>query len=224
MKINLFFLILLQSSLTNAAEIQFLPWDHDIASQKIAVAFADKTVPLEELALHPSKRSRPIQVPSESDNLRLISLTQKNEQGTPLATPIKIGEQVKQPLAILVPDKKAPLGLRALVIDDNFSDFNWGTIRLLNITKKELLFRWEDQGRVLKPGWKPTNISPGGQRRNMEVLLHTEESGKEPIYSSIWEHRDDMRKLVFVFPSIDRSRGPIEFKIIPERLVANADS
>lgn len=214
----------LASSLLTATDLRFLPWDHEVASQKVAVAFNDKVIPLEELTLHPSKRSLPVQIPKESESLRMISLTKKGEDGTPLSAPLKISDSIRQPLAVLVPDQKSPLGLRTLVIDDSFSDFNWGSIRVFNITKKELLFRWEKKGRVLKPGWSPTNISPGGQRRNMEVLLHTEESGKEPIYSSIWEHRNDMRKLIFVFPSTDRTRGPVDFKIVPERRLATPES
>ena len=85
---------------------------------------------------------------------------------------------------------------------------------------KPLVFRWEKQARAMPPGWKPVTAAPGGKSRNMEVFLYRKDDLKNPIYTAVWEHRTDMRHLVFVVPSKNAALGPYDFKFIPETLLS----
>ena len=46
------------------------------------------------------------------------------------------------------------------------------------------------------------------------------ENLKEPLYTAVWEHREDMRQLVFLIPNPDQSLGAVAFRFIPETRIA----
>ena len=50
----------------------------------------------------------------------------------------------------------------------------------------------------------------------MEIIIYLKDDLKKPLYSAVWEHRGDMRQLVFLVPNPDEALGPIAFKFIPE--------
>lgn len=137
----------------------------------------------------------------------------------PAAEPIKIPANVKHPLALLMPNPKSPTGISVVVLEDDPAGFQWGTIRLVNATGKSLLFKCEKKVSTLPAGWTPVDISPGGQRRNMEVALGLKEQPKNVLFSAIWEHRDDQRQLVFVVPNKDAGESPLDFKFILENKI-----
>lgn len=123
---------------------------------------------------------------------------------------------MKSPLLVLIPDEKSPTGLRQLVLEDNISDFQWGSIRLVNATGKKLVFKWDKKLAVIPPSWTPTDVTPGGANRNMGVQLFLAEKPDPPLYSAIWEQRDEFRNLVFLVPGDDPRLGPVAFKTITE--------
>jgi hypothetical protein len=88
------------------------------------------------------------------------------------------------------------------------------------VTPKPLAFRWENEAKVVPTGWKPVDVSPGGKSRNMGVIIYLKEDLKKPLYTAVWEHREDMRQLVLVIPNPDQSLGAIAFKFIPEIRIA----
>lgn len=197
-----------------ALTLRALPWDHEIAGRKLAVGQGEKVQDLRDL--HPSARSRPVSVNRSEERVHLVFKDRLDEEGNPLTRQIRIPGSVKTPLVLLLPDPKSKAGVRPLVIDDDRGSFAWGTIRLINVSKEDLAFRWEKKAKELKRGWKPVDVSPGGSTRNMEVFLYRKGDLAKPLYSAVWEHRDDMRQLVFVVPSTEASTGPYEFKFIPE--------
>lgn len=197
-----------------AGSLQVLAWDDDIAKRKFAIGVGDKSV--EVPYMHPSARTQAIEVPEKAANLSLIALDRPDGDGKPFAIPLKISENIKNPLAIIMPNEKSPTGARVIVIDDSQAGFKWGTIRLFNVSNKALAFRWDEKAVQFPPGWKPVDVSPGGKSRNMEVFLYLKEDLKKPLYSSVWEHRSDMRQLVFLVPATDTSRGLVEFKFVNE--------
>jgi len=129
---------------------------------------------------------------------------------------------VKHPLALLMPDPKAGRGLRAVILEDDPVGFQWGTIRLINATGKDLLFKGETKVVALGAGWTPVDVSLGGKRRNIEVLLALKEQPKQPLFSAVWEYRDDQRQLVFVIPNKDVGEAPVDFKFILESKIDEA--
>jgi hypothetical protein len=54
----------------------------------------------------------------------------------------------------------------------------------------------------------------------MGVIIYLKEDLKKPLYTAVWEHREDMRQLVLVIPNPDQSLGAIAFKFIPEIRIA----
>ena len=205
----------------HAASLRVLPWNDAVAEREFVIAWGKKSS--EVGYLHPSARSQPVSIPGDAADLRLVASDRTTTDGKPLAIPLKFPAGVKKPLLLLLPDKNAPIGVRTHIIEDDESSFRWGTIHLINVSKHSLVFRWENQARAMPPGWKPVTAAPGGKSRNMEVLLYRKENLKEPVYSSVWEHRTDMRHLVFVVPSNDAAVGPFEFKFIPETLLPDGE-
>ena len=200
-----------------AGSLRVLAWDHEVAGRKLSLLHGESVTPIEYL--HPAARTKPIKIPAEAKTLRLEASDRFDDEGKPLSVPIKIPAGISSPLLLVLPDKDSKAGVRTLVLEDDFKKFKWGTIRLLNITSQPLVFRWDKKAKALASSWKPVEVSPGGNSRNMEIILYREGNLKEPLYSSIWEHREDMRQLVFMVPSSDDSLGPVEFKFVPETRV-----
>jgi hypothetical protein len=194
--------------------LRILPWDDEVAERKLSIAHGSTV--LEVGYLHPSARSESIDIPKEVVGLRLETTDRMDAEGKPEALKLTIPSGVKQPLLLILPDKKSKTGLRALIIEDDLSTFKWGTIRLINITPKPLVFRWDKKAKAVPPGWTPVNVAPEGKSRNLEVFLYLKDDLEKPLYTSVWEHRSDMRQLVFMVPSSNAALGPVEFKIIPE--------
>ncbi|MGB6222815.1 hypothetical protein [Haloferula sp.] len=208
-------LILFATSLSSLGiPLTVLPWDDEISERELSVAYGTKIIDIGYL--HPSARSKPLNIPSEALNLRLEVNDRKDAEGKPLALKINLPSNVKTPLLLLLPDEKSKAGLRTLVIEDDVSSFRWGTFRLINITPKPLVFRWDKQAKAVPPGWKPVTVDPEGKSRNIEVFLYLKDDLKKPLYTAVWEHRSDMRQLVFMVPSSNAALGPVEFKTIPE--------
>jgi hypothetical protein len=210
------FLTLSQS--LHGMPLRVLAWDEAVAARRFAIAGGGEATELKDL--HPLSRSAAVNVAAAEESPPLLqALDRLNDKGVPAADPIRIPANVKRPLALLMPDAKAATGIRTIVLDDDPAGFQWGTIRLINATGRPLLFKCETKTSQLPAGWTPVDISPGGQRRNMEVLLALKEQPKKLIFSSIWEHRDDQRQLVFIVPNQVPGDSPIAFKFILENKI-----
>ena len=211
------FLFLSQS--LHAQPLRVLAWDDNVAARQLAIASGKDAKEIKDL--HPLSRSATFNVSSENPPM-LQALDKKDAKGAPAADPIVIPGNVKHPLALLMPDPKAATGLRAVILEDDPAGFQWGTIRLINATGKDLLFKAETKVAALAAGWTPVNISLGGKRRNMEVLLALKDQPTKPLFSAVWEYRDDQRQLVFVIPNKDIGESPVDFKFILESKIDEA--
>ncbi|MEM1082816.1 MAG: hypothetical protein AAGI48_01740 [Verrucomicrobiota bacterium] len=217
-----FLAFLVLSLSASAANLRIIPWDEEVAERKLSIAYGKK---VEETGyLHPDARSQAIKIPAEAPNLRLETPDRLDDEGKPLAIKLNIPSGVRTPLLLILPDKKAPTGLRTMIIEDDLSSFKWGTFRMFNVTKKPLVFRWDKKAKTIEPGWKSTSIEPGGNSRNMEIFLYLKGNLEKPFYTAVWEHRSDMRQLVFMVPSSNTALGPVEFKFIPESRIDEPDS
>lgn len=215
-------LALLLSSLTTvtlqAAQLHVLAWNEAIADRKLAIAHGGgdkKSTPI--LRMHPFARSAPIKIPAAAENLRILVSDRSSEDGKPLHLPLEIPSSIKRPLILLLPDNQSTVGIKPLVLDDSLTNFRWGSLRMINVTGKPLVFRYDQNNVAIPAGWKPVVVTPGGKKRNMAVSIFLRENLKlPPLYSSIWKHREDLRQLVFIVPSKNKERGYVDFKFITE--------
>ena len=194
--------------------LKILAWDQDIAARKLAIGYGKESVEIGYM--HPHARTEAIKVPAKAQGLRLEVRDRAGQDGKVPFLPLKISAGIKKPLLLILPHKESKTGLRVMILEDDARTFRWGTIRLLNITAKPLVFRWEKKAVPLPKQFRPVDVAPGGDTRNMEVMLYLKDNLKRPLYSAVWEHRDDLRQLVFVIPNPDPSLGPVGFKFISE--------
>lgn len=208
----------LSSAFVSAVPVRFLAWDGGVSSREIAVAWGKESV---EIAyMHPSKRTDKIDVPAGAESLRIVALDKKATDGELPSLPLKLGSGMKNPLVLLLPDKKAPTGLRLIALEDDVSNFRWGTIHLINATGQELYFIHEKKPTKLGVSWSPVVVAPGGASRNIGVAVFLPDKRDRPIYTAVWQHREELRQLVFLVPNEDQSRGPVDFKFITENRLA----
>lgn len=225
-KIQVRFIILvlgLCSGLASAVPVRFLAWDEDVASSKIAVAWNKESVRIANM--HPAQRTKKIDVPADAENLRIVVRDEKNDEGKFPFIPLKLEEGMKNPLILLMPDKEDPSGLRLIALEDDVDTFRWGTIHLINASEQELSFHHEKEEVKIEVSWSPVVVAPGGESRKIGVSVFLPDKTDRPIYSGVWQHREDLRQLVFMMPSKDQLRGPVDFKFITEnRLAVEAEN
>jgi hypothetical protein len=196
-----------------AATMRFLPWDHAIAARKIEFQHGGESV---ELTLHPDQRSGPIKSTAGEKLLQLVALDRTGPDGKPASVAIKMPAGIQAPLVLILPDAKHPTGLRSFVIEDASANFAWGTMRFVNATGKALLVRHDKTIKELPDTWTPVDIAPGGDARNAGVLLAARDTPETILYSAVWKHDPNIRKLIFVIPGADVRTGVVAFKIVPE--------
>lgn len=207
-----------------AGPVRFLPWDDATAARKIAFEAGSSQVELEDL--HPQKRSEPVSFKPGETAPRLVALDRKSDDGTPVSIEIKGLGKLRVPLVIILPDPGHPGGLRPFVIEDSSDGFAWGDIRFVNATGRPLLIRSENKIHKIADSWKPIDVSPGGTTRNIGVQAASPDDLESILYSAVWEHDPETRKLVFLLPGADARTGAIDVKIIPEnrRVAAAAEA
>ncbi len=210
----IFFGIFTFQAVLTAAPVRFLPWDDDIASRKIGFDNGKQVAELKDL--HPNKRSKTLDGGSGEIPAQLIALDRTSPDGKPVTAAIKIMPGILSPLVLILPDPRQASGLRAFVIEDNSANFGWGTARFINATGKVLLVRQDKTTKTLPESWVPIDFDPGGMARNTSVQLVLRDNLKAILYSAIWEHDPNVRKLALVLPGTDARTGAVEIKIIPE--------
>lgn len=206
--------LLLVSGHAAGAVLRLLPWDDAVAARQLGLANGKGITTLTDL--HPNKRSAAHRIAGDGSPMRLVMLDRKDAEGRPLTLDIRPGPGVKQPLVLILPDATAACGLRLFIVDDDPAGFPWGGIRFLNATGKELLIRHEKTIKKLTAGWAPVDIVPGGNARRAGVLVAAADAPESVLYSAVWEHDPDSRKLVFIVPGNDARTGALELRILPE--------
>lgn len=210
-----FAMLLASHGLLMAVPMRFLPWDYETAARKIGLQNGKAVIELHDL--HPHKRSKVVQASGdEASPLMLVAMDRNDAKGKPLMVEIKLPAGAQSPLVLIMPDPASPSGLRPFVIEDNASNFPWGSVRLFNATAQELLLRHEKTIVSLAKAWTPVDVSPGGEARNVSVQVVARAKPDVLLYSAVWEQDPDIRKLVFIVPSPSGEEGEMEFKIIPE--------
>jgi hypothetical protein len=216
-------LFVFQSSLL-AVPIRFLPWDDSVAARKLGLLGAKGVAEIKDL--HPDKRTPLMDGTAGEAPLQIVALDRTSPDGKPVTVEVKSIAGMQAPLVLILPDPKHPSGLRPFVIEDNATTFRWGSIRFLNATGKALLVRQDKLIKALPETWTPVDVDPGGIARNIGVQMAASDKLKDILYSAVWEHHPDVRKLVFIIPGANVSTGAVDLKVIPEdrRTIAPATS
>jgi len=196
-----------------AGSISFLPWDHSIAARKIGFQYGKEVA---NLTLHPDQRSVPINITGGEGVFQLVAFDCMGTDGKPASVKINMLAGIQEPLVLILPDAKHPAGLRCFVIEESSSNFGWGTMRFVNATGKDLLVRYDKTIKELPATWIPVDIAPAGVAHNAGVQVAARDDVKTILYSAVWRHDPNIRKLILVIPGTDVRTGVVGFKIIPE--------
>lgn len=214
------FLLLISCSLclltaSHAADVRLLAWDEEIAARKLTWIQGDDGREISDL--HPLRRSDPYPGPAKDKQVVIRADDRAPKEGeAAVVLRCSVDPTFRRPLMILLPDPKAPTGLRALVIEENLSSFGWGTTRFVNATGEGVVVQIDQKALRVPGGWKPVDFRPGGKRRNVGIRIAMAKSIETPAYTSVWEHRDDGRSLVFILTGGDPRLGSLALKAIPE--------
>jgi len=208
----LFLIFLLVNA--EAGSLRFLAWDHEVASRKLLVRNGGKDH--EIVDLHPDKRSEWVTgISSETETL-LVTPQVLDAGKQPATLPLVIPPGIREPLVILLPDRRKATGLAVFVVEDSAEGFQFGVTRFVNATTKAQTVRYGKNLLRLDKSWIPTDVMAGGQARNVGIQI---ESGGVPSkisYSGVWEYDPDTRKIAIIVPGTDSDAGVIAVKIISE--------
>lgn len=204
-----------------AAPLKVLAWDEGVAARKLSLSTAKGDLEINDL--HPLQRSKSYAGAAPDAPLKVVARDRLDAEQKPVTLPVTVPAEMKQPLLLLMPDPKAPSGLRPFVLEDDNTSFPWGTIRLINATGKKLIFQCEKTAKAVPATFTPLDIAPGGDSRNIGIRVALESAPAKALYSAVWEHRADLRNLVFIIPGDDPRQGPVAFKIVPESKTAAAE-
>ena len=196
-----------------AVDVRFLAWDQDIAARQVAVADGEKQTEIKNL--HPLQRTEAIKTTAAEGIVSVRSLDKKSPEGKALELQVKIGGNMSTPLILLLPDSKAPTGLRGFAIEDDSTSFPWGSFRVLNATGKAMQMGFGAQRKQLPAGWQPVDVKPEGNKA-APVWFAAPGNPKTPLYSAVWKPDPDIRRLVIVVPGTEARLGPLALKVIPE--------
>jgi hypothetical protein len=197
-----------------AIPLRVLAWDDEIAARKLAIAGAKEFVTIQ--AMHPSKRTKVYQVIGGDKPVTIQALDKTDKDGKPATCGILLPPAIKQALLVILPDAKAATGLRLVVLEDDAPNFPWGCSRFINACGRKLAFVYEKKLTALPVSWEPVLVNPGGDNRNMEVQIFLFDDPQRPIYSAVWEQRQEVRTLIFIVPGEDPRLGPVAMKMISE--------
>ncbi len=196
-----------------ALDVRFLAWDEEIAARQVAVADGEKVTEIKDL--HPLQRTEEIGTTAGEGIVTVRALDRKTPEGKALELPVKLGGGMSKPLILLLPDAKAPTGLRGFAIEDDSASFPWGSFRVLNATGKALAMGLGNQRAKLPAGWQPVVVKPAGEKAQ-PVWFAAMDNLQKPLYSGVWKPDADIRRLVIVVPGTDVRLGPLALKVIPE--------
>lgn len=197
-----------------AQSIRFIPLNDEIAAAKIGVHDAKGTTSIKDL--NSQKRSIPYKCKPGKTPIELVAMDRLDAAGKPAAVEIALPATVKVPLVLILPDAQHPSGLRTITIEDSNTGFPWGCLRFLNVTGGKLMIRYSTEVKPLPDGNTPTDIIPGGDARNMGVQFFKEEEPEKILYSGVWEHDPNIRKLIVITPGADPSVKALDLQVLPE--------
>lgn len=198
----------------HAASVKFLPLSDELAERKIGLQDGKAVTPLADLNVR--KRSKAYTCKTGKKPLSLLALDRERPNGKPAGVEIVLPPEMKSPLVLILASATDPSGMRAIVIEDGSNDFQWGSLRFVNTTEKPLMIRYDKETKAIPEPLKPVDVIPGGEARNIGVQLFSETEPATILYSAVWEHDPNLRKLIFILPQADPAQKELKLEIIPQ--------
>ncbi|GAA5482160.1 hypothetical protein [Haloferula sargassicola] len=211
--IRLVFAILLTCGICHALDVRFLAWDDDVAARQIVALSGSSGTEIS--GLHPLKRTEAVSMTPAEGELAFNTPDKLTDEGKAAEMKVALGDGIKRPLVILLPDPKAPTGLRGFALNDNTDAFAWGSYRIINATPKVLNLAMGKHRLRLPTGWKAVDVK-GDDEESYPIWMATADNPQETLYTNVWPSGSDIRRLVFIVPGTDPRLGPLALKIIPE--------
>lgn len=197
-----------------AQSIRFVPLNDEIAASKISVLDSKGTKPLKDL--NSQRRSAAYKCVIGKKPLLLVAMDRLDDEGKPATVEILLPPAIKSPLVLILPDPSHASGMRTITIEDANSGFPWGCLRFLNVTGGTLMIRYSTEVKPLPDGITPTDILPEGDARNMGVQFYKENEPDNILYSGVWEHDPNIRKLIVIVSGADPSVKALDIQVLPE--------
>lgn len=201
------------SSIANALPVRFLAWDDQVSARQLGVVSGKDAVVIPEL--NSLRRSTLLNVNPGEAGLFVRAMDRTSPDGKPVDFKIDKGTSFSKVLVILMPDAKAPSGLRGFAVDDSTNNFDWGDFRLVNATGKPLGLIAGKEKKVLPADWAPVELK-GQPSGSLPIEIYLQTAPQRPAYSASWRQDPAIRRLVFLVPSTEVRLGPIGVKVIVE--------
>jgi len=206
-------------SVLKAAPVRFLPLNQELADRKVGVQDNKGITELKDL--NSKKRSKVYSCEIGESPLHLVALDRQRPGGKPSGVEIAISPEMKSPLVLIFPNEDEPSGLHAVAVEDSGDGFPWGSLRFVNTTERPFMIRTEKGVIEIPASFATVDINPEGEARNMGVQLYSEENPDAVLYSAVWEHDPNLRKLIFILPSKNPAVKELTLEIIPQDKRAN---
>jgi len=201
-------------NVTHGASVRFLPMSEEIAARKIGLQDGKALTMLADLNVR--KRSKAYTCKIGAKPLTLVALDRQRPNGLPAGVEISVAPEMKSPLVLIVASADAPSGMRTIVIEDGTNDFPWGSLRFVNTTEKPYIIRYDKETKAIPGEPKAVDVIPGGEARNMGVQLFSEAEPDAILYSAVWEHDPNLRKLIFILSQADAAHKELKLEVIPQ--------
>ena len=197
-----------------AIDVRFVPLNGEIAARMMGVRDDKELLTLK--GLDAMKRSAPLACAVGEQPLQLVALDREDDAGKPASVAIAITPALKAPLVLILPDTEHPTGLRTIAIEDSEDAFQWGCLLFVNTSGGPLTLQIDKEKKTLPEDRTPVLIQPGGAMRNMGVQLYKEEAADDVLYSAVWEHDPDFRKMIVIVPPRNPKASAFDLVIIPQ--------
>ncbi len=197
-----------------ATPVRFVPMTQEIAERKISIKDSKGITNMKGLSA--KERSKPYELKAGKKPLELTTPDLKDAEGKPASLQIPVPPEIKSPLILLLLDSNHPSGIRAICMEDSITGFTWGTVRFLNLTEDSLTLRFGEERKLLPEGNSPVDIPAPTEAHNVGVQLYKEETPAKILYSAVWEHDSNFRKLIIITPGADPLVKPLDLQVLPE--------
>lgn len=197
-----------------AAPVRFVPMTKEIAACKIIIKDSKGITTLKGLSLQTP--SATYQLKAGKKPLVLTTPDLKDADGNPASLEIPLPAVLKSAVILLLLDTKHSSGIRAVCLDDSTAGFAWGTLRFLNFTEAPLTLRFGEDRKPIPEDQSPLDFPAPAEAHNVGVQLYKETTPTKILYSAVWEHDPNFRKLVVITPSADPTFRAVDVQILPE--------
>lgn len=197
-----------------AVEIRFVPLNQEVADRKIGIRADNGITELKDL--NAKKRSKAYPSDVGAAPLALVALDRQRPNGNPATAEVTISPEMKSPLVLILPNEEDPSGMTAIAVEDSDIGFPWGSLRFVNTSDKPLMIRHEKGVQPVAESIAVADIVLEGEARNMGIQLFSESEPDEILYSAVWEHDPNQRKLIFIVPAADPKTKELTVEIIPQ--------